>query len=89
MRIKVLYFGVLKDIFRASEQTVELPEALTAGQALSLLWERTSNESRPLRSLAIAVNRVYAPAATVLHEGDEMALLPPVSGGRPEGVHAR
>jgi molybdopterin converting factor subunit 1 len=86
MRIKVLYFGILKDLAEASEERMELPEGMTAGQALRLLRERTSNNNGLWNSIAVAVNRIYAGSETVLHEGDELALLPPVSGGSGRAV---
>lgn len=81
MLIRVLYFGVLKDVFHVESESVDLPEGATAGAALRFLRERTSNEDAPWNSLAMAVNREYATVTTALREGDELALLPPVSGG--------
>ena len=93
MRVKVLYFGMMKDCFGAADDTVELPDGATAGELLIVLRGRTSNnamdkgaepskEEQLWRSLAVAVNREYGSASVVLREGDEVALLPPVSGGR-------
>jgi len=92
MRVKVLYFGVLRDRFGASEEVVELSDAISAGELLSVLRGRTSKgamlnkaesdlDERLWRSLAVAVNREYSSADVVLRDGDEVALLPPVSGG--------
>ena len=92
MRIKVLYFGVLRDRFGASDEVVELADGATVGGLLGLLRSRTSKHSmgseaessldeRVWRSLAVAGNREYGSASTVLREGDEVAILPPVSGG--------
>jgi molybdopterin converting factor small subunit len=92
MRIKVLYFGVLRDRFGASDEVVELADGATVGGLLGLLRGRTSKHSmggeaessldeRLWRSLAVAVNREYGSASTLLREGDEVAILPPVSGG--------
>lgn len=97
MRVKVLYFGVLKDRFGAAEQRVELPDQGSVGDLLELLRGRTSNfamgngtadreqDERLWRSLAVAVNREYASTSKVLRDGDEVALLPPVSGGLRRG----
>jgi molybdopterin converting factor subunit 1 len=94
MRVKLLYFGVLKDIAGESDTATEVPDGSTVGELLEILRNRTSNSStsnnrvgsemteQVWRSLAVAVNREYAPAGAVLREGDEVALLPPVSGGR-------
>ena len=92
MRVKVLYFGVLRDVFGVSDEVAELPDGATVGELLGLLRGRTSNKSmgsvaesgldeRLWRSLAVAVNREYESPSIVLRDGDEVALLPPVSGG--------
>jgi molybdopterin converting factor subunit 1 len=81
MRVNVLYFGILKDLFASERDSVDLPEGATVDSLLSLLRSRTSKQSDVWRTLAVAVNRDYAALPTVLHEGDEVALLPPVSGG--------
>ena len=67
---------------------VELKEGATVGELIEILRGRTSNDSTGngadegiWRSLAVAVNREYSSLAEVLREGDEVALLPPVSGG--------
>ncbi len=92
MRVKVLYFGVLRDRFGASDEVVELADGVAVRDLLSILLARTSNDSmgnavergldeRLWRSLAVAVNREYSVPDAVLRDGDEVALLPPVSGG--------
>ena len=92
MRVRVLYFGVLRDVFGVSDEVAELPDGATVGELLGLLRGRTSNDSmgngaesgadeRLWRSLAVAVNREYGSPSIVLRDGDEVALLPPVSGG--------
>jgi molybdopterin converting factor small subunit len=85
MRIALLYFGVLKDLLGTADETLELSGGTSVGGLLEFLGARTSNEvmeERVWRSLAVAVNREYAGAGVLLCEGDEVALLPPVSGGR-------
>jgi molybdopterin converting factor subunit 1 len=88
MRVEILYFGVLRDLVGVPGEPVELPDGATVGEMLEILRGRTSNPSRGSgvdeglwRSLAAAVNREYASQAAVLCDGDEVALLPPVSGG--------
>ena len=82
MRINLLYFGTLKDLFARDSETLEMPDGATVDALFSLLRARTSKQSELWRTLAVAVNRNYAGLSTVLREGDEVALLPPVSGGR-------
>jgi len=88
MRVKLLYFGILKDLAGETDEATELPDASTVGELLGILRDRTSKKKaesemteQVWRSLAVAVNREYAAAGMVLREGDEVALLPPVSGG--------
>jgi molybdopterin synthase catalytic subunit/molybdopterin converting factor small subunit len=79
MRVRVLYFGVLKDVLSSNGEGMELPEGTTVAQ---LLEQLRGGAGHPVWSaLAVAVNREYAAASAVLHDGDEVALLPPVSGG--------
>jgi molybdopterin converting factor subunit 1 len=84
MRVELLYFGALKERLGTVGEPVELPDGATVGDLLRILRDRASNdrmEERVWQSLAVAVNREYAAAGAVLREGDEVALLPPVSGG--------
>jgi molybdopterin converting factor subunit 1 len=90
MRVRVLYFGVLRETMGRSDEALELGEGVTVGELLRILRGRASNESmandRLWRSLAVAVNREYVTVETVLSSDDEVAVLPPVSGGCPSGV---
>lgn len=85
MRVTVLYFGVLRDQFGVRDEVVEVSDGTTVGDLLSILLGRTSNHAMETeglwRSLAVAVNREYSSSEVILREGDEVALLPPVSGG--------
>jgi molybdopterin converting factor subunit 1 len=79
--IHLLYFGVLKDHFAADRDLLELPEPATVRDLLAQLQSRGTADQPLWKSLAVAVNRDYATPETPLHDGDEVALLPPVSGG--------
>jgi len=79
MHVRVLCFGVLKDWLGAPEEPVELPEGATVATLLGSLGARSP--APMLRGIAVSVNAEYATAAHVLREGDEVGLLPPVSGG--------
>jgi sulfur-carrier protein len=81
MRVRVLFFGALKEIFGGENEEIELPEDANVACLKRLLEERVTGHDDLLGSIAIAVNREYARAEDSLHEGDEVALLPPVSGG--------
>ena len=91
MRIEVLSFGILKDLLGYERQSMELADGLSVGSLLASVRRSTSSTDQVWRSIAVAVNREYAGAATILNDGDEVALLPPVSGGSGDaegGSHA-
>ena len=81
MRVKMLYFGILKECFGGEKEAVEVAEESSVEDLLQVLRGRVGEASAVWRGMAVAVNREYAGRATLLHEGDEVALLPPVSGG--------
>lgn len=85
MRVRVLFFGMLKDLASSSSETLELPEGSTVSDLLKQCEARIPQLKDSLSSLAVAVNQEYAAAATRLKSDDEVALLPPVSGGASEG----
>jgi molybdopterin synthase catalytic subunit len=79
MQVRVIPFGVLKDWMGASPATVEVREGASVAELLASLGARVP--APPLSGIAVSVNADYATAAQVLQEGDEVGLLPPVSGG--------
>jgi molybdopterin synthase catalytic subunit/molybdopterin converting factor small subunit len=81
MRVQVLFFGILKDAVGKSSDSVELPEGSSLGDLLELCASSSSQLKNALPSLAASVNQEYAGPETKLKAGDEIALLPPVSGG--------
>jgi molybdopterin synthase catalytic subunit len=81
MKIGVLFFGVLKDVVGRAGETVILPDGARVRELL-LYYEREAPRFEAMvPSLAISVNREYSGVDRALHEGDEVGLLPPVSGG--------
>jgi molybdopterin converting factor small subunit len=83
MRVTVIHFGVLRDLLGEKSRLLELAEGATVRDVLRVS-SSASNESGIWKALAVAVNREYAGMDTLLKDGDEVALLPPVSGGRDE-----
>jgi molybdopterin converting factor subunit 1 len=79
MRVHVLYFGVLKDLIGRSSAMVEVAEGSCVAELLAV--HRGLVAASIWDSVAVAVNQEYARAGDVLKDGDEVALLPPVSGG--------
>ena len=81
MRVRVLFFGGLKDLAGKSDDLLDLPEGALVGDVLEHYLSEVPRMKESLASLAVAVNQEYAGAKTRLKSGDEVALLPPVSGG--------
>ncbi len=81
MRIRILFFGILKDLAGKSSDSLELPEGALVREVLAHYASQTTGLKESLASLAVAVNHEYAGPETALKSGDEVALLPPVSGG--------
>ena len=84
MQVRVLFFGVLKDLAGRSSDLRSLPDHASAADVLSHYEQRLSAMKGNLSSIAISVNQEYARPEMKLHSGDEVALLPPVSGGASE-----
>ncbi len=81
MKVRLLYFAVLRDIAGKSEAELALPEGSTARdvwQTLRGMHARLADYAEPPM---IAINESYAAADTVLSDGDELAFIPPVAGG--------
>ncbi|MBB5316747.1 MoaD/ThiS family protein [Tunturibacter empetritectus] len=81
MRVRVLYFGVLKDVFGRSGEDVELADEASVADLMAACRGRAVGVAGVWDSMAVAVNQEYARGVDVLKDGDEVALLPPVSGG--------
>lgn len=81
VQVRVIPFGILKDWLGASPATVELPDGASVAELLAHVGSRVPE--RALCGIAVSVNAEYASATQVLRQGDEVGLLPPVSGGSP------
>jgi len=81
MRVHVLFFGALADAAGRRAEVAILPEAASVRELLAIYQTRIPELEALLPSLAVSVNQEYAPVSTALRENDEVALLPPVSGG--------
>ncbi len=85
MRVQLLPFGVLKDVVSSTQ--FELPERATVGDLLVVVGEKLRDHpiaAQLLPRIAVSVNAEYAQPWQILAEGDEVGLLPPVSGGSGE-----
>ncbi|HEV2290052.1 MAG TPA: molybdopterin converting factor subunit 1 [Candidatus Acidoferrales bacterium] len=81
MQVRVLFFGQLKEIVGTEEATLEASEGASVEDLFSIYAQRFPRLKGFRDSVAPAVNREYAHWSAVLRPGDEVALLPPVSGG--------
>jgi molybdopterin synthase catalytic subunit len=84
MQVRVLFFGVLKDLAGRSSDLLSLPDHASAADVITHYEQRLSAVKGIRNSIAISVNQEYASPEMKLHSGDEIALLPPVSGGATE-----
>ena len=81
MTITVKLFAILRERAQATELSLDLPPSATVAAAREALAARVPALRDYLPRVAWAVNREYAPIETELTEGDELAVIPPVSGG--------
>ncbi len=83
MQVRVLFFGMLKDVVGRASDSLTLPAGATLADLLARYRSEFPRLQQFLPSLALSINREYAAAGQPLHDNDEVALLPPVSGGAP------
>jgi len=81
MKIRVLLFAVLAQKAGVREIALDLPEGATVGDALQRITEAHPAITDHRKGLSIAVNMSYVGQGQALGDGDELALIPPVSGG--------
>ncbi|MDG2246152.1 MAG: molybdopterin converting factor subunit 1 [Flavobacteriales bacterium] len=80
MKIHLLAFGLAKDIVGQQRSELEVAEGITTDELQSQLIAEYPEMGNTL-SIRLAVNEEYVLDAVVLNDGDEVALIPPVSGG--------
>lgn len=81
MKICVKFFSAHRMVMGVPELTLELPDGTDISTVLNIL-EHRKPELRKLRNMTmIALNRSYADMNTILKDGDELAVFPPVGGG--------
>ena len=81
MTVRVRFFAILKDRAGTDAAEVTLDDGATVGVALEAIARRYESLATLLPRVAPAVNRAYARRDERLNDGDELALIPPVSGG--------
>lgn len=80
MKIKILAFGIVKDIFLAPEKELEIPEG-TDVKALKTVLEDRFPDLKRLKAYFIAIDDEYAEEGDIVDAKQEIAVIPPVSGG--------
>lgn len=82
MQVRVLYLGMLKEIVGHGSEVVQLSDGARLSDFFAQLQHRVPKLKDFRGAIALAVNYEYADGTVILHDKDEVALLPPVSGGR-------
>ncbi len=80
MTIKILAFGIARDILGGNEVQLQLPPEATVGQLKEQLCQSYPSFEK-LASLSIALNADYVPDERKITPTDEVVIIPPVSGG--------
>ena len=81
MKIKILLFAGLRERAGKSELTLDVPAGTKVADLVKQLFPDSAWTAKLKRSLLFAVNQVYADRGTIIKDGDEVALIPPVAGG--------
>ena len=84
MRVTVRYFAALREATGLTREDREVADGATAGEVFGSIAAEYPRLAPMTSSTMLMVNRAYVEAGVALHEGDELALIPPVSGGAPQ-----
>jgi len=82
MRVTVRLFAVVAEAAGERTFSLDLPEGATAAAVRDAVADRFPRAAVACARVALAVNATYAPPEQPLRDGDEVALIPPVSGGQ-------
>lgn len=81
MRISVRLFASHRERLGTDRLVVDVPPEASLAELIATIAVRFPGLGDLLGGARCAVNREYAAPTTILHEGDEVALIPPVAGG--------
>ncbi len=87
VRVKVLFFGMLKDIVGRAEDHIEVADGSRLESVFTCYARRFPRLSDMQASIVLACNQEFCDRSAALREGDEIAFLPPVSGGSGRYTH--
>ena len=82
MRVRVLFFGIVRERLGLREEALELAEGATVADLLELLSARHAGFGLGAGSLRVAVAEEYVDSSSPLFDNAEVAIIPPVSGGK-------
>ena len=81
LNIKVLFFASCRDLIGTGEREMTLPDGATVTDLISKLASEQARFTDMAPSLMVSVNQAYVERDAELQDGDEVAFIPPVSGG--------
>jgi molybdopterin synthase catalytic subunit/molybdopterin converting factor small subunit len=81
MQVRVLYLGMLRDLAGREREVVQLSDGARLSDLYAEIQQRMPKLHDLGNAIALSINYEYADGAAVLHDNDEVALIPPVSGG--------
>ena len=84
MTVQVLFFGMLKDLLGRASDTLDVADGATMGTVFEHYASQYPRLNEMADSIALARNHEFAGPDQALSDGDEIALMPPVSGGAPQ-----
>ena len=82
MQLRLKCFAWVREVTGEDEIELDLPEGGTVADLRSRLAERFPVFAGRMESIAVSVNQEFAGDALTISSGDEVALIPPISGGR-------
>lgn len=81
MLVRVLYFGIVRERLGIREESVDLRDGASVAEMLETVAKLHPSFAVGVRSVRVARNEEYVDSTTALSENDEVAIIPPVSGG--------
>ncbi|CAN5711470.1 molybdenum cofactor biosynthesis protein MoaE [soil metagenome] len=89
MSIKVRYFASVRELMGVKADSLELEQGATVAAALAAIAGDDARRDRAIKTCMSMVNQEYVQPDHVLVDGDELALIPPVSGGERDAARKR